>query len=498
MKITHSKKSITASTSTRDRIGYLEEQIAELEDRINNSDYDDPEELIDAKLALDELKDELSFAWQDDEAEYMEAYRAQEFNPDGSLKGYDDYYDDTCCSTEVTASSEWASDWSNRFYEDGARYYVMSVPSGTARVLPDDVDSTTYHAEIKFRNGETVKSESFTHYVDAMTWVEETLFNDTYTTASTDVECDTDETAEDGWQHLYNSEFREWYYKLETDKGYAIVEWEDNDGDGYYRCYVNYPDKKQDRASKYPLDAAKKWVEDILCCSDVMSSTSIEAAELVDNDKIQVGLQYNNDGHRFEVKSISKDGKQCKVTEEWISEDTGKEVKKTYTYVIESDADGREYMYDPNYADYKDEWWCKKYAQGADNYPFDWDMRSNQLDKHYAEANKHKDEQLTLGEALDAMQASADAGDEYRSVKVIVDDNQTIYNGYSLEEARNKLKDYLDYDAKYHWVDYDITIWLYSKEPEYEEDYYTPSATNGDYSPSNPWDAPGMSIHDFI
>ena len=27
---------------------------------------------------------------------------------------------------------------------------------------------------------------------------------------------------------------------------------------------------------------------------------------------------------------------------------------------------------------------------------------------------------------------------------------------------------------------------------------YTPSATNGDYSPSNPWDAPGMSIDMFI
>ena len=30
------------------------------------------------------------------------------------------------------------------------------------------------------------------------------------------------------------------------------------------------------------------------------------------------------------------------------------------------------------------------------------------------------------------------------------------------------------------------------------DDDYTPSATNGDYSPSNPWDAPGMSIKDFI
>lgn len=31
------------------------------------------------------------------------------------------------------------------------------------------------------------------------------------------------------------------------------------------------------------------------------------------------------------------------------------------------------------------------------------------------------------------------------------------------------------------------------------DDYeYTPSSTNGDYSPSNPWDAPGMSVRDFI
>jgi len=31
-----------------------------------------------------------------------------------------------------------------------------------------------------------------------------------------------------------------------------------------------------------------------------------------------------------------------------------------------------------------------------------------------------------------------------------------------------------------------------------EDDEYCPSSTNRDYSPSNPWDAPGMSIKDFI
>lgn len=31
-----------------------------------------------------------------------------------------------------------------------------------------------------------------------------------------------------------------------------------------------------------------------------------------------------------------------------------------------------------------------------------------------------------------------------------------------------------------------------------DDNEYVPSSTNGDYSPGNPWDAPGMSIHDFI
>jgi len=30
------------------------------------------------------------------------------------------------------------------------------------------------------------------------------------------------------------------------------------------------------------------------------------------------------------------------------------------------------------------------------------------------------------------------------------------------------------------------------------EDDYCPSATAGDYSPASPWNAPGMSVKDFI
>lgn len=31
-----------------------------------------------------------------------------------------------------------------------------------------------------------------------------------------------------------------------------------------------------------------------------------------------------------------------------------------------------------------------------------------------------------------------------------------------------------------------------------EDEEYTPSAESGDYLPSNPWDAPGMRMSDFI
>lgn len=34
--------------------------------------------------------------------------------------------------------------------------------------------------------------------------------------------------------------------------------------------------------------------------------------------------------------------------------------------------------------------------------------------------------------------------------------------------------------------------------PDWDDEDYIPSSTNGDYSPSNPWDAPGMKMSDFI
>ncbi len=46
------------------------------------------------------------------------------------------------------------------------------------------------------------------------------------------------------------------------------------------------------------------------------------------------------------------------------------------------------------------------------------------------------------------------------------------------------------YSCDYHFVNGECA--------RREDDDYTPSAENGDYSPSNPWDAPGMKMSDFI
>lgn len=98
------KKPVLASTSTRDRISDLEERIDELEGLIE--DCHDENLLVDLYLELAELKDQLNFAWQDDEAEYNYAVEQQEFNPDGSLKYYDDFVEGSTDLTEYASTGE--------------------------------------------------------------------------------------------------------------------------------------------------------------------------------------------------------------------------------------------------------------------------------------------------------------------------------------------------------------------------------------------------------
>lgn len=82
------KRMIKAS-STRSTISSLQRRIDDLEIRLSEPDLDE-EERIDIGMEIADLREQLNFAWQDDEAEYMYALERQEFNPDGSLKGYDD------------------------------------------------------------------------------------------------------------------------------------------------------------------------------------------------------------------------------------------------------------------------------------------------------------------------------------------------------------------------------------------------------------------------
>ena len=84
------KRMIRSSITTRDRISKIQERIDDINVIISELQAigAEPEELIDYQLELQELEDELNFAWQDDEAEYNYAVEQQEFNPDGSLKYY--------------------------------------------------------------------------------------------------------------------------------------------------------------------------------------------------------------------------------------------------------------------------------------------------------------------------------------------------------------------------------------------------------------------------
>jgi hypothetical protein len=48
-------------------------------------------------------------------------------------------------------------------------------------------------------------------------------------------------------------------------------------------------------------------------------------------------------------------------------------------------------------------------------------------------------------------------------------------------------------------IEYEFDIdGIRSEFEDDDEDEYIPSAENGDYSPSDPWNAPGCSISDFI
>ena len=67
----------------------------------------------------------------------------------------------------------------------------------------------------------------------------------------------------------------------------------------------------------------------------------------------------------------------------------------------------------------------------------------------------------------------------------ITDEDDALYFGYEVRRLMDK-------------YDWDEETAIDNVMREDDDDEYIPSCTRGDYSPSNPWDAPGMSIRDFI
>lgn len=102
-------------------------------------------------------------------------------------------------------------------------------------------------------------------------------------------------------------------------------------------------------------------------------------------------------------------------------------------------------------------------------------------------------------------------GDAYETAYLVYDENGKIIVDTTDEDyARSYIdvvwKQYITYLGEWVLTHQDKKFYGMSPVSFYEwydnefddEDEYVPSATNGDYSPSNPWNAPGMSIRDFI
>lgn len=67
-----------------------------------------------------------------------------------------------------------------------------------------------------------------------------------------------------------------------------------------------------------------------------------------------------------------------------------------------------------------------------------------------------------------------------------------------LSPVVNEVKEYVFGDDHYVYIGDNLANLDYELTHDEDDDEYVPSSTNGDYSPSNPWDAPGMNMSDFI
>ncbi len=151
--------------------------------------------------------------------------------------------------------------------------------------------------------------------------------------------------------------------------------------------------------------------------SSVLSGSPFKSAYDAGMLEWMEGLTWSIDWHTFTIVSVDEPNKTCKVTEEWIAEDSGKNCKETHNYTINKDESDAMFIADVKYPKWK------MYLNSANNY-----------------------ERL-----------------------VPIEFNE-IYHLFEDDDA----------------------------DGVEDDDDYTPSSTAGDYSPSSPWNAPGMSVRDFI
>ena len=80
----------------------------------------------------------------------------------------------------------------------------------------------------------------------------------------------------------------------------------------------------------------------------------------------------------------------------------------------------------------------------------------------------------------------------------LVTHTEKVYGGWTGNPITTESATFEDYSSAADYMNTFIDAFNEFDNDKEDEEEYVPSAENGDYSPSNPWDAPGMSIHDFI
>lgn len=94
--------------------------------------------------------------------------------------------------------------------------------------------------------------------------------------------------------------------------------------------------------------------------------------------------------------------------------------------------------------------------------------------------------------------------ERHRSIWKFEDDDwnkQWTFYCNDVDEYGDTYEIWIDGEGDFRWdviEEHEYSEYERKEAFELADEYYTSSATHGDYSPSCPWNAPGMSISDFI